>query len=674
MKTIFKATVLFLLVINIQNTVADTHNHTIEYTLEFKRIGQVVASPDGKQGAFVVKQIHSSDGHKEWNYLLYLKNQNSEYKLIYKNTRPVLSPKWSPDGNKLAYVAPGKIFDSIWIYDLHNNKSYKNVEFKNDISSFQWSPDGKYFAFISNGRTPITTELKLVDVNENYVNSRLYIVSVNGVQKNIKAITPENINIARGFLLPGFDWSPDCKTIVFTYQTRPGMSDPYQSKIGFFNFDANRIISLPYSETHVVGQAAYSPNGQWIAFESNHSSLAEKKELRNNLYVNSQICVSNTKSFKTFCLANTFNEHAMILGWNKLSDSIFVADAYKTFGTRIYSLSINPLSPVKLISDVDGFIDLPTLTLNSNHTYFGFRYETFSSVPEAYISKASPFKLEKISHIQKSSKRLLGNIDIIHWKSHDNTEIEGLLITPFDYNSKRKYPLYVDVHGGPASSWAKRFVDGCDEHGEMFVPTSCTANLLGLGFVIFQPNPRGSDGYGKSFRIANVSDLGGGDYDDIMSGVDNLIQRNIADPNHLAIAGWSYGGYMTAWAVTQTNRFKIAIDGGGKSDMISFAGTTDMSWIQPQYLGAYFWDNTGLYLIHSPIYYVKNVNTPLLILHGENDQRVPIGQAYELYHALKEQNKTVKMLVSPKTGHAPTDPNIIASNIHEVDEWLKTAL
>jgi dipeptidyl aminopeptidase/acylaminoacyl peptidase len=638
----------------------------VEKIFSFKRIGQVISSPDGKLTAFIVKEQNKKT--KEWNYLLYLKNSRNDCELIDKNSRPVSSPKWSADGAKLAYIASGEKFDSIWVYTIDMHRAYKIIEYVNDIAAFEWAPNGKYFAFISNDKNTNSSSM-LINVEHNYKNNRLFIASVNGDLGHVEAITPKNMSISPGFLLSGFDWSPDSKNIVFNYQNKPGMEDPYQGKIGFVNLDTHKITNLPYSSSHTVGQVSYSPNSEWIAFESGVASLTVKKELRNNPYINNQICVANTQTFKTFCLGKTFNENSLLLGWNQSSDGVFVVETYKTIGPRIYILGLDSGAP-KLISDINGFIDLPTLTLNNNHSFFGFRYETFTDAPEAYISRTDPFKMEKISHIQNPDKIISGKSQLINWRSKDNTEIEGILITPSNYNPKHRYPLYVDIHGGPADTWANRFVNGCDEHGSLFVPTSCTANLLNLGFVIFQPNIRGSDGYGKTFRIANVGDLGGKDYEDIIAGVDYLIHQNVADADRLVVAGWSYGGFMTAWAITQSNRFKLAIDGGGKTDMISFAGTTDMQWIQPQYMGASYWEDGSLYLNRSAIFYVKNIKTPLLILHGQNDKRVPIGQAYEFYSALKAHNQPVKMLVLPDTGHAPTAPSVIVESIKEVNLWL----
>ncbi len=158
--------------------------------------------------------------------------------------------------------------------------------------------------------------------------------------------------------------------------------------------------------------------------------------------------MSDTKIFKTFCLEKTFNENSLLLGWNQSSDGVYIVEAYKTIGSKIYLLDTHSGTP-KLISDIKGFIDLPTLTLNNQHSYFGFRYESFTDAPEAYISKTKLFKLEQVSHLQNPEKVNYGNHELIHWRSKDNMEIEGILIMPPNYNQKNKYPLYVDIHGGP---------------------------------------------------------------------------------------------------------------------------------------------------------------------------------------------------------------------------------
>jgi dipeptidyl aminopeptidase/acylaminoacyl peptidase len=267
----------------------------------------------------------------------------------------------------------------------------------------------------------------------------------------------------------------------------------------------------------------------------------------------------------------------------------------------------------------------------------------------------------------------VGNIKVIEWISEDGVAIEGLLMTPANYDASKRYPLLVAVHGGPADNWSKRYVGGAWSYINMIVPISWNS-LLDMGFVVFQPNPRGSSGYGRAFRFLNFGDLGGGDYQDIMSGIDHLIEIGVADPDHLAIYGWSYGGYLTAWAVTQTTRFKAAVAGAALTDLISFACTTDVTFYLPEYLGSTLWNQNKMYLERSPILQSKQVKTPLFLIHGQKDARVPLSQSLEFHTLLKAQKKPVKMFIMPDQPHAPTNPDLILQAMIEVNTWLKKAL
>jgi dipeptidyl aminopeptidase/acylaminoacyl peptidase len=644
--------------------------YTIEDVLAFKRIGQVSASPDGKQVAFTVFQAQSSPSGKRWDYSLFLKDQQGRTRLLAQNGS-ILSLSWANDGKRIAYLAPGKKYQGLWIRDIKSRQSNGPVEFRRDIESFKWSPDGKFIGFISdNIVNHHGLDSKLINVEKQFSKKRLYLISVERRLKTSKPLTSSDYSVS------DFDWHPNKgQAIAVAYQPHPGANYVNRNKISLIDLATHQTRAIPYTETHTGIQPAYSPDGRWLAFRSNVNPEKHAGDLNNDIELNGRICVTRLNSMDTYCLANTFNEDPRIIGWNASSDGIFVWDAYKTEGIKIYTLDLNPSIPAKLVFSPIGFIEPFSLTLNHSHTVFGFGYETVSDAPEAFISRTDSFTLEPVSRLQTHpGNRFLGKVEVINWKSKDHRVVEGLLMTPPGYDPQKRYPLLVNVHGGPAGVWFKRYLGGCDEYMQKMDPTSCCGNLLSIGFIILQPNPRGSGGYGKIFRSANFADFGGGDYQDVMTGVDALIQGGIADPDRLAIAGWSFGGYMSVWAISQTHRFKAAVVGAGNTDFISFSGTSDIPDYYVKYLGNPFWDDNSLYLQRAPISLVKNITTPVLILHGQDDMRVPITQAYELYTALKQQDKTVKMLISPKTGHVPTDPDVIYDNIKEVNDWLKRAL
>ena len=236
--------------------------------------------------------------------------------------------------------------------------------------------------------------------------------------------------------------------------------------------------------------------------------------------------------------------------------------------------------------------------------------------------------------------------------------------TPAGYEAGKKYPLVLIIHGRPGGALSL----------ESFIGRFSVyplASLASLGYAILRPNPRGSSGYGKSFRFANIDDWGGGDYEDDMAGVDHVISMGVGDPEHLAVMGWSYGGYMTSWIVTHTNRFKAACVGAGVTNLWSFTGTSDIPGFLPDYFGGEPWEQFQAFAKHSPITFIKNVKTPTLVLHGEADIRVPTSQGYEFYHALKTLGVTTKMVVYPRTQHGPREPKFVLDIAQRNIDWVE---
>lgn len=661
---------IFLMLFHLSNTYAiNQSTQGVDSLFSFKRIAHVFASADEKQVAFTTFQLKPDSKEKQWEYALYLRNENKQIKMLTKAEK-IIAPIFTPDGKQIAYLAKGKKFVSIWLIDTHNASSQKFLELNRDIDAFKISPHGHYVVFSANNENNQSARTKLIEVDKDQRNARLYLVPLSK-KENTKPeplITNDN-TIETTF----FDWSPDEKNIVFAYQPKPGAGYLNDNKIAVINIATHELKKIPYTNDHTGIQPLYSHNGKWIAFQSNLPLSKKATKLNNDIALNDRICVTDTTTWETHCLANTFNENPTILGWNTTNDQIYVLDAYKSIGYQIYQLDLAGTTRAISISNVYGFIEPLTITLNATGTLFGFGYETSLQAPEAYISAPEPFSLQQVSQFN-TKKFTDGKTRTITWTTSDGLKLEGLLITPANFSPKNKYPLLVNVHGGPAGAWAKRFLGGCDEYETMVDPSTCWGNFLSLGFMIFAPNPRGSTGYGREFREANYADFGGGDYRDIMSGVDFLVYQGIADPDHLAIAGWSFGGYMSVWAITQTNRFKAAVDGDGNTDFISFSGTSDIPFYYENYLGAPFWENNKLYLERAPIFFTQSITTPLLILHGSKDIRVPLSQSYELYHVLNRQKKPVQFVILTKQGHVPTNAQIIDESIKIINEWLKKAL
>ncbi|MCA1598271.1 MAG: S9 family peptidase, partial [Chloroflexi bacterium] len=236
----------------------------------------------------------------------------------------------------------------------------------------------------------------------------------------------------------------------------------------------------------------------------------------------------------------------------------------------------------------------------------------------------------------------LGRQSEIEWASFDGETIRGLLITPPSYEEGRRYPLVVNVHGGPTWLWTDHLHLNWHDWGMW---------LALQGYVVLLPNPRGSAGRGNRFARANVGDIGGGDYRDVMAGIDTLIDRGMVDADRMGIGGWSYGGTLTPWTLTQTDRFRCAVMGAGICNWVSFAGTCDIRVFGDRLFEAeQVTDVTALWE-RSALSRVANVRTPTLIVHGEQDHRVPVSQGREFYSALRHLGVPVEYVTYPREGH-----------------------
>jgi dipeptidyl aminopeptidase/acylaminoacyl peptidase len=256
----------------------------------------------------------------------------------------------------------------------------------------------------------------------------------------------------------------------------------------------------------------------------------------------------------------------------------------------------------------------------------------------------------------------LGQTEVVTWKSSDGQEVEGVLLKPVGFDPAKRYPLLVVAHGGPAGAFVNSYRVGGLEGGQLWA---------GRGWAVFYPNPRGSTNYGEKFLRANVNDWGGGDYRDIMTGVDAMIARGIADPERMAHIGWSYGGYMTAWVVSQTDRFKAAMVGAGLTNMASMYGTNDIPNVLVTYFGGIpSMETMPLYAGRSAMSFIDNVTTPTLILHGANDERVPAGQAYELFRGLKDRGKTTELVFYPREGHGISEYYHQKDRLTRISDWV----
>lgn len=631
--------------------------YTAEDAMALKRISQVAPSPSGTQVAYNVIQLVDDGNKKNWQVLVYLHRTDGKNIQITPPSEFAYMISWSPDERYLTFLSASSGGQQLLAYDTQTKKTNTLIKLQTPITAYKWSPDGSMIAYVN---AP----------SKNEKNSRIHVTNI-VAPDTAKTLTPANVTISAATSNPaldgGFDWAPDSKSIAYSYQPKTGEAYLNDAKIALIDITSHQVTPLAYTKNHTGGQPRFSRDGSAIAFRTNVPPSEHAAKLNHNAAINNQICVTQLRNGATQCFPNTPNENPTILGWDNNNTTVYVEDTDKTSGHQIYAL--DPTRSAQQVSQSsDGVIE--NTQLNQNGTLFGFARESATKPFEVYISSTQSFNPKQITHLQRSISAALPSSSIINWKSTDGKMIEGILLLPPNYDPTKKYPLIVGIHGGPEGVWAQRFTGSCEGGGTMTIPP-CWGIMATKGFIILLPNPRGSTGYGREFRTANYADWGGHDYQDIMSGVEQLVRKRVADPNRLAVAGWSYGGYMTNWITTQTNQFKFAVDGAGMSDLLSFFKSTDLENEAEEYFGAPYTQDPTLYIQRSPTSHAANVVTPILIVHGDADNRVPVSQAYEWQRTLTKLHKPVKMTIMKKQAHIPTDAEITLSVIHEIEAWLE---
>jgi dipeptidyl aminopeptidase/acylaminoacyl peptidase len=359
------------------------------------------------------------------------------------------------------------------------------------------------------------------------------------------------------------------------------------------------------------------------------------------------------------------HESAAWISWNVPEQIEYTAVAGEF--SQLRTMVLNPTSNLSVRSNEIAFQFPATigdgrmqLSLSYARGRWAFVKSSFSEPPEIWYVKdagakcISPadgpdacYKSSRISHFNEGIEPSWGRSESLTW-TNDSFHIQGWLLLPAHYDPQKKYPLLVEVHGGPASDVVSRWNGGAGG-------LSATA-FSSLGYFVLMPNPRGSFGEGEAFTQANRKDFGYGDLRDILAGVDAVLAKYPVDPQRVGIAGWSYGGFMTMFAVTQTHRFRAAVAGAGISDWLSYYGENSIDqWMIP-YFGASVYDDPQVYAKSSAITYIKNAATPTLVLVGDRDGECPAPQSFEFWHALRDLQVPVQLVVYPNEGHGFSDP------------------
>ena len=636
--------------------------------MEIKSVDNVQVSPDKHHVVFTVTEAVMTEEKSEYlTHICIADTDGSDVFQFFPGDKSCSNPQWSPNGKWIAFTSSNSGKNNICLTTQEGGEAQQLTDVQTRVDDFKWSPDGNWIAFVL-PEAPEGSEEKAKNekndpriVDGNHGRNRLWVIPVeypSSGKRKARPVTNGEFNISRCFGRSSFDWSPDGKTIIFTHTPTPCEDDWSLADISVVNVATGRTRPLVSTDA-AERSPLYSPNGRWIAYQAS--------DCPPTWFSTFDLFLVPSGGGQSRLLTETSERWPELIGWSADSRHIYFTDTRGTI-TGLFAVPIEGGPPRRLDR---GDLMMSSARLNSSRSMVGFVAQTSARSPEAYAARLDRFEPFQVSHTNTQvSDYPFGHTEIIRYESFQSLEVEGLLTYPFGYESGKRYPLLLIVHGGPMGMFTQTCI--ADLNSDEPYPIAAFA---ARGYVVLRCNIRGSSGYGKKFLQLNYKDWGGGDYEDLMAGVEHIIQMGVADATRLGVMGWSYGGYMTAWILTQTKRFKAASVGSGAVDLISSTGTTSVPSCITDYFGAEFWDELDIYIARSPIFHIKDVSTPTLIQHFEQDDVVPISQAHELYRALKRQSVPARMVVYPRTPHGLKEPQLLLDfakrNVEWFDQYLK---
>ena len=601
------------------------------------RVSSPRLSPDGSTVAYLVASVkmEKDDPGKTVTHLWLVPAAGpaSAAREYTRGDKSASDIAWSPDGKIIAFTMAGedeKAGPQVWFMYTDGGEPWQVTKHKSGVRGFEFSPDGKTLLLVATPAPNPDAEKRdkvkddAVVVDHDFKMAQLWTWNI---------ATGDEMQITHGdYTVSDPRWSPDGTHITFTTNPTPLLDQISDQTAWVLDVASGQTRKL-VDTTEYTHTARWSPDGKWVAYLSDRGMINQ---------VNLSVVSADGGAPRK--LTGSFELNAGNPVWAPDGTTIYFSTDTRE-SMEVFAAGVDA-GTVRQVTDKPGVTDVDEISAN------GQAVGTWTDPMHPSEVFHSDLSFGSITPITNQNAWLadyaLGDTEVVKWKSSkDGMEIDGIVTKPVDFDGSQKYPFLLNPHGGPTGSSLLSF-----NPQEQIMAAN--------GYLLLEPNFRGSSGRGEKFAMANQNDWGGGDYKDDMSGVQAMVDKGWADANRMGAFGWSYGGFMTFWIDTQTDRFKAISPGAGLPDLYSMYSQTDIH----RYLTLFFnmkspWDNFQEYWDHSPMKYVENVKTPTMILHGQADTRVPIPQAEEFYRALVERRVPVEFVTYPRENHGFIEPRHI---------------
>ncbi|MFQ5751342.1 MAG: alpha/beta fold hydrolase, partial [bacterium] len=622
---------------------------TPEMVVDLQFTSSVTMDPTGKNIAYIKYQARKPDDKPGGRYSeLWVVSTDGTQKQFTHRPTGVSSPAWTPDGKGLTFLSRRSVQNDktqVYFIPVDGGEARPLTDSPTSIRSYHWSPDGKWIAYTTT--EPQTDEEKKQQkagqdwkvIDKNYKHHQLWAFEV--ASKKTHQIVKDKKSVW------SFAWSPDSKQLVVQASETPKTDDSYMFKRLYTVSAAGGDLS-PLTKTEgKLGSMAWSPDGKSIAFLA---GVDKSDPATGGLFV---VSASGGES------KNILEGYKGTPSWlNWLDKKTLVFSAVEATISTFNSIPAKGGTITKLYPGNTGF---SSVSFSNDKKSFACARSTNKHPAEVYWGKLKSDKLIRLTRSNPELENIeFANQEEIRWQAKDGLEITGLLIKPLNYEQGKRSPLIVQVHGGPESA----YVNGWNtSYGRW------TQLLAARGYVVFMPNYRASTGRGVEYAKADHKDLAGKEFDDVLDGIDHLVDIGLVDPEKVGMGGGSYGGYFSVWAATKySQRFKAAVVFAGITNWHSFMGTTDIPYEEALvHWDLWCYDEQALCWDRSPMAHINNARTPTLIAHGERDLRVPLSQGWELYTALKIKGVPTEFVIYPR------EPHGLRERAHQLD-YINRAL